>query len=154
MVRALAFVLLSSVVTACTSNNAASPSEAGTSDKGTGEAGPLHGAGGDGRPTVCASPDDCKSFQHPVCCVANACVSNPPPNNLCADGNVQLIQASNYDQSCEKDSDCVAVAEGNRVKTRTTCCRVKRSCRVKLGCIRDRRGAVPSPPRPLSLPLR
>jgi hypothetical protein len=31
----------------------------------------------------------------------------------CTDANAQIIQASNYDQSCKTDSDCVAVAEGN-----------------------------------------
>jgi hypothetical protein len=31
----------------------------------------------------------------------------------CTDANVQLIQASNYDQSCATTSDCVAVGEGN-----------------------------------------
>jgi hypothetical protein len=31
----------------------------------------------------------------------------------CTDANVQLIQASNYDQSCKTASDCIAVAEGN-----------------------------------------
>jgi len=31
----------------------------------------------------------------------------------CTDANVQLIQASNYDQTCSVDTDCVAIAEGN-----------------------------------------
>jgi hypothetical protein len=31
----------------------------------------------------------------------------------CTDANVELIQASNYDQSCTVDSDCVAIAAGN-----------------------------------------
>ncbi len=31
----------------------------------------------------------------------------------CTDANIQLIQASNYDQSCKTDSDCIAVGEGN-----------------------------------------
>jgi hypothetical protein len=31
----------------------------------------------------------------------------------CTDANVQLIQTSNYDQSCKLDSDCVSVSEGN-----------------------------------------
>jgi hypothetical protein len=31
----------------------------------------------------------------------------------CTDANVQLIQASNYDQSCTSNSDCIPVGEGN-----------------------------------------
>ena len=31
----------------------------------------------------------------------------------CTDANIENIQASNYDQSCKVDSDCVGVAEGN-----------------------------------------
>jgi hypothetical protein len=31
----------------------------------------------------------------------------------CTDANVQMISASNYDQSCKLDSDCVAIADGN-----------------------------------------
>ncbi len=39
-----------------------------------------------------------------ICCVQTT---------TCTDANVQLIQASNYDQSCTTDSDCIAVGEGN-----------------------------------------
>jgi hypothetical protein len=39
--------------------------------------------------------------------------SNGTPLIACTDADVQLIQASNYDQTCTTDSDCVAVAEGN-----------------------------------------
>jgi hypothetical protein len=31
----------------------------------------------------------------------------------CTDANVELIQASNYDQTCSVDTDCVAIAVGN-----------------------------------------
>jgi hypothetical protein len=31
----------------------------------------------------------------------------------CTDANVQTISASNYDQSCKVDSDCVAIAVGD-----------------------------------------
>jgi hypothetical protein len=107
VIRTLGIVLLLAGGTACTSTNATSPSEAGASDTGTGD-----GTGGDARiPTTCASPGDCVYGVLPVCCVANACILHPP--NDCTDANVQLIQASNYDQSCKTDSDCVAVAEGN-----------------------------------------
>jgi hypothetical protein len=39
------------------------------------------------------------------------CCLDPPPE--CTDANVQIIQASNYDQSCKTSSDCIAVGEGN-----------------------------------------
>jgi hypothetical protein len=45
------------------------------------------------------------------CCVDNACTSDIP--DACADGSDRPIQASNYDQSCASDMDCVAIAEGN-----------------------------------------
>jgi hypothetical protein len=31
----------------------------------------------------------------------------------CTDANVELIQASNYDQTCSADTDCVAIAVGD-----------------------------------------
>jgi hypothetical protein len=31
----------------------------------------------------------------------------------CTDANIQMIQASDYDQTCANDSDCIAVGEGN-----------------------------------------
>jgi hypothetical protein len=47
---------------------------------------------------------------------ASEAQSDAPPAasaTTCTDANVQLIQASNYDQSCKADSDCIAVGEGN-----------------------------------------
>jgi hypothetical protein len=44
--------------------------------------------------------------------VQSTCVLNPP-SDLCPDANAQLIQASNYDQTCALDSDCVAISEGS-----------------------------------------
>ena len=41
----------------------------------------------------------------------------------CRDANVQLIQASNYDQSCSADTDCVATAEGNACYPCVVVCR-------------------------------
>jgi hypothetical protein len=41
---------------------------------------------------------------------AFCCMDPPAP---CTDANVQTIQASNYDQTCKTDADCVAVGEGN-----------------------------------------
>jgi hypothetical protein len=31
----------------------------------------------------------------------------------CTDANIEMISASDYDRSCNMDSDCVAVGEGN-----------------------------------------
>jgi hypothetical protein len=39
--------------------------------------------------------------------------SHPSSNVPCTDANIQNISASNYDQTCRVDSDCVAVGEGN-----------------------------------------
>ena len=72
----------------------------------------LDGEGGDVRPKACASPDDCVPLGFPACCMGKTCVLNPP-DDLCPDAQVQLVQASNYDQSCKTDGDCIAVAEGN-----------------------------------------
>jgi hypothetical protein len=72
---------------------------------------------------ACASPRDCDVFfpggfrSGPAvsCCIDRTCVYGQSAVDAvpCTDADVQLIQASNYDQSCQTDSDCVAVAEGN-----------------------------------------
>jgi hypothetical protein len=41
----------------------------------------------------------------------------------CTDANIQLIQASNYDQSCTTASDCIAVGEGNACYPCVIACR-------------------------------
>jgi hypothetical protein len=65
--------------------------------------------------TTCTSAQDCMPLyfasNSAYCCMDNACVADQP--GYCTDANVQLIQASNYDQSCRSDADCVAVTEGN-----------------------------------------
>jgi hypothetical protein len=44
----------------------------------------------------------------------DAAASAPPPGNpSCGDAGVRLIRASDYDQTCARDSDCVAISEGN-----------------------------------------
>ena len=55
-------------------------------------------------PAFCESigPQDCGSGGA-YCCLQP---------QTCTDGEVQTVQASNYDQSCTLDSDCVAVGEG------------------------------------------
>jgi hypothetical protein len=59
----------------------------------------------------CTSPADCEGVGATVyCCISNICTTTPP---ACTLANAQPIQAANYDQACSKDSDCVAVGEGN-----------------------------------------
>ena len=64
---------------------------------------------------VCAGPEDCIPRFGLSCCIDSGCVYGQSAIDAfsCPDGDVQLILASNYDQSCQTDSDCVAVAEGN-----------------------------------------
>jgi hypothetical protein len=65
--------------------------------------------------TVCSSAQDCNALSTAsssvYCCTDNACVADQPGD--CTDANVQLIQASSYDQSCKTDTDCVPISEGN-----------------------------------------
>ena len=42
---------------------------------------------------------------------------------VCTDSNVELIQASNYDQTCSVDTDCVAIAEGDACYPCVVICR-------------------------------
>jgi hypothetical protein len=46
-----------------------------------------------------------------ACCLDHTCVPVSPDD--CGDGGAQPILATNYDQSCKTDSDCVAISEGN-----------------------------------------
>ncbi len=48
----------------------------------------------------------------------------------CTDASAQTILASNFDQSCKTDSDCIAVAEGTAFPP---CCR-SGACRADLSC--------------------
>jgi hypothetical protein len=103
--------------TECTTNQAASPSEAGASDAPGSSGGPqsrlADDAGGDVRaPVACSGPGDCvaASLASTFCCMDKACVFDPPGD--CSDASAPPIQASNYDQTCGKDSDCIAIAEG------------------------------------------
>ena len=59
---------------------------------------------------VIVGPQDCKPDRNPggaFCCLDKAVV---PDAASCTDGG---IEASSYDQTCAKDSDCVAIGEGN-----------------------------------------
>jgi len=71
-----------------------------------------------GAPVACTSVDDCQtaapSGSTVFCCLDKVCAySGGAPLIACGDADVQLIEASSYDQSCTMDSDCVAVPEGN-----------------------------------------
>jgi hypothetical protein len=61
----------------------------------------------------CSSPRDCPFHEGPqiYCCTDNVCAADLP--DACADGSERPIRASNYDQSCATDTDCVAITEGN-----------------------------------------
>jgi hypothetical protein len=65
--------------------------------------------GGDLACTGVLGPQDCGGGGS-FCCVPNAI---GPGAGSCTGANVQLIQASNYDQSCTTDSDCIGVGLGN-----------------------------------------
>lgn len=80
---------------------------------------PADASGGDAAPVACANSQDCFSgpivFSGPVlwCCIEKTCVYGQSAVDAvpCTDAGAQAIQASNYDQSCNIDSDCVEVAE-------------------------------------------
>ncbi|MGA7119673.1 MAG: hypothetical protein WBY94_06220 [Polyangiaceae bacterium] len=66
----------------------------------------------------CESPQDCAAHivfgLQVYCCIDHVCIEGQAAESLsCDDPDAQVIQASNYDQSCATDSDCVAVGEGN-----------------------------------------
>jgi hypothetical protein len=74
--------------------------------------------GNDTSTFACASPQDCSvhSFTGPAvfCCIHDICiVGQAAEAQTCSDPGAQNITASSYDQSCETDSDCIAVEEGN-----------------------------------------
>jgi hypothetical protein len=48
--------------------------------------------------------------------------SYPATDTPCTDANVQIITASSYDQSCQQDSDCVGISEGNACEACVVAC--------------------------------
>ena len=68
---------------------------------------------------ACSSTQDCVPFlagePAPFCCIKGVCLFGQTAVDAlsCADGDLQRIAASSYDQSCQIDSDCVPVAETN-----------------------------------------
>jgi hypothetical protein len=109
------------VAAACQSSSPGSiPGDAGDAgENGAGSDATLPGdAGPDAQGTGCALPSDCRSFPIPgpalACCVHDLCLyGDAALTQTCSDAATQDITASNYDQSCRTDSDCVAIAEGN-----------------------------------------
>ncbi len=116
---------LSAIATGCTSSSSGpadgsvAPADAepdvstdAEPDVSTGDSGPADCVAAGGQCVVgpamnCGKvgPQNCNPDRNPggaVCCLAE-----------CTDANTQTIQASNYEQSCSTDSDCVAVGEGN-----------------------------------------
>ena len=73
---------------------------------------------GDATTFACVGPDDCIGHipggPAVFCCVDKMCIYGQRAQaDVCAQPDAQVIQASSYDQSCQADSDCVAVAIGN-----------------------------------------
>ena len=62
---------------------------------------------------ACSTPRACPSHVGPqiYCCVDHACGADAP--DACPDGSQRPILAANYDQSCQTDTDCVLIGEGN-----------------------------------------
>jgi hypothetical protein len=53
------------------------------------------------------------------CCIDHVCTGNVP--KTCPDGSSRPIKASNYDQSCKTDMDCVVINEGNACSGISNC---------------------------------
>jgi hypothetical protein len=135
------------------------------SDATTAEAGDASEAESSSSVVVCASANDCylKGPGTVYCCLDKVCAFSNDNTSIvdCTDADAQLIQASDYDQSCMTDSDCVAVSVGNAcypgflncslgtinvgalaqynadvAKTNATLCGVIGDCGVQIPCCR------------------
>jgi hypothetical protein len=59
-------------------------------------------------------PDAGDSFPDVTCCVPSGCIfGGQAAATSCSDPDAEVISASDYDDSCDADSDCVNVAVGN-----------------------------------------
>ena len=87
------------------------------SDATTAEAGDASEAESSSSVVVCASANDCylKGPGTVYCCLDKVCAFSNDNTSIvdCTDAKPQLIEASNYDQSCKTDTDCVPISEGN-----------------------------------------
>ena len=106
-----------------------SDSGAVIADRADGGGASADGSGNDATVGACASKQDCLNYPFPAglgvwCCIDKACVYGVSVAYAvaCTDANMQPIQASSYDRSCQKDDDCVAVAEGNFCDPGATVC--------------------------------
>jgi hypothetical protein len=98
---------------ACQSSSAAGPGATNLGDAGDDAMSTTQ----DGKATSCTVPSDCIDFPSGpaiACCIGRTCVYGDATGpDRCADASAQAIMASSYDQSCQKDSDCAAIEEGN-----------------------------------------
>lgn len=70
----------------------------------------------------CTGPHDCLfrlPFGSVYCCIDHVCTSDVP--KTCPDGIDRPIRASNYDQSCTTDTDCVGIDEGSACSDLSPC---------------------------------
>jgi hypothetical protein len=93
-------------------------SAAGTTAADAGlDAQPSNDSGVDAQGGACTVPSDCVAFPGGpaiACCIHNACLyAEAAEAQTCGDASAQTITATSYDQTCQKDSDCVAIEEGN-----------------------------------------
>ena len=100
---------------ACQSSSTTSTSDAG--NVGESDANSIGNAAPDAQLTSCTTPYDCSHFTsgpEVACCIDEVCIYGEAAQaKRCSDPAGQIIMASSYDQSCQKDSDCVAGLEGN-----------------------------------------
>jgi hypothetical protein len=116
------------VAGACGSGACGTSTSSGIADAATGAEAGLSGTGAPdvaadtGAPegVACAVPTDCMDMPDapgPLvsCCINKVCIYGQVAFDAlsCTSADVQLIVASNYDQSCETDPDCIGVVEGN-----------------------------------------
>jgi hypothetical protein len=106
---ALSAVAVVAIVVGCSSSTGEGPadgsvrgqSDAASEASGAAACGAAGGQCLEGPFCTNVAPQDCGPGAQ--CCL----------DQVCADGQSMIVQASDYDQSCAVDSDCVAVSEGN-----------------------------------------
>jgi hypothetical protein len=108
--------------TACSSMGSGQADAGGRADAGDASVGaPADAGAGDATAGACSTPRDCPMHlgAQVYCCTENTCGVDVP--DACADGSGRPIQASDYDQTCATDMDCVAIAEGNACSIISPC---------------------------------
>jgi hypothetical protein len=109
---------------ACSSVDSGQADAGAPADASAGDSAVRHPADADAADSTavaCSRPLDCPMHlgSQVYCCTDNTCGVDVP--DACADGAERPIQASNYDQSCTTDMDCVAMAEGNACSLISPC---------------------------------